>query len=115
MLASDAVIMPSISEPLGLVALEAMAMKKLLVASSADGLGEIVGSNTAIVVIPGSADSLADGVSRALTLITDEPSQYKSISDAGRRHVEDHFSPAAFGKKISEVYRLLTHTPKPEQ
>lgn len=108
MFAADAVVMPSINEALGLVALEALATKTLLVASSADGLAEIVEPTTAIVVTPGSVESLAEGLTRALILITDDPRQRMAMLEAGRLHIENYFSPAAFGKKVSELYQSLT-------
>jgi glycogen(starch) synthase len=59
---ADAVIMPSIHEPFGIVALEAMASGCPLLATEVDGLGEIVNKDCAQVLEPGSARSIVAGL-----------------------------------------------------
>ena len=46
--AADAVIMPSIHEPFGIVALEALASKSILLSSFVDGMGDFLTEDVAI-------------------------------------------------------------------
>jgi glycogen(starch) synthase len=59
---ADCVIMPSVHEPFGIVALEAMAMGTPLIATEVDGLGEIVngddGREYAMIIPAGSSDAI---------------------------------------------------------
>jgi glycogen synthase len=64
---ADVCVVPSLYEPFGITALEAMAAKTPLVASNTGGLSEIVEhDNTGTKVFPGNADSVAWGVTRVL-------------------------------------------------
>jgi glycogen(starch) synthase len=65
---SDVSIVPSLFEPFGIVALEAMAAKSPVVASDTGGLSEIVGHDvTGVKVYPNNTDSLAWGILKVLT------------------------------------------------
>lgn len=61
-----AVVLPSRSEGFGLPALEAMARGRPVVASNAGALPEVVG-DAGLLVAPGGADALADGLESILT------------------------------------------------
>jgi len=64
---ADVCVVPSMYEPFGITALEAMAAKTPLVASNTGGLSEIVEHDrTGTKVFPGNADSVAWGVTRVL-------------------------------------------------
>lgn len=65
---ADVAVFPSLYEPFGIVALEAMAAGVPVVAADVGGLGEIVrdGEN-GLKARPGSASSLADHIARVLT------------------------------------------------
>jgi glycogen(starch) synthase len=65
---ADASAVPSLFEPFGIVALEAMAAKSPVVVSDTGGLGEIVQHDlTGVKVYPNNTDSLAWGISKILT------------------------------------------------
>jgi glycogen(starch) synthase len=65
---ADVCIVPSLYEPFGITALEAMAAKTPLVASNTGGLSEIIEhDSTGTKVFPGNADSVAWGVTRVLS------------------------------------------------
>ena len=51
---ADAVIVPSIHEPFGIVALEALASKSILLSSRVDGMGDFLDDKNSIIVPPGS-------------------------------------------------------------
>jgi glycogen(starch) synthase len=58
---------PSLFEPFGIVALEAMAAKSPVVASDTGGLSEIIQHDvTGVKVYPNNPDSLAWGISKVL-------------------------------------------------
>ncbi len=81
-LASAAVIaMPSLSEGLGVAALEAMAMAKPVVASDVGGLPESVAHGETGVVVPaGDARALAE----ALIALLQDPERARRMGEAGR-------------------------------
>jgi len=64
---ADASVVPSLFEPFGIVALEAMAAKSPVVVSDTGGLSEIVDHNlTGVKVYPNNAESLAWGITKIL-------------------------------------------------
>ncbi|MBS7633217.1 glycosyltransferase family 4 protein [Candidatus Bathyarchaeota archaeon] len=65
---ADVSVVPSLFEPFGIVALEAMAAKSPLVISDSGGLAEIVEHDVSgVKVYPGNPESLAWGITRVLT------------------------------------------------
>jgi glycosyltransferase involved in cell wall biosynthesis len=65
---SDVSVVPSLFEPFGIVALEAMAAKSPVVVSDTGGLGEIVQHDvTGVKAYPNNTDSLAWGIIKVLT------------------------------------------------
>jgi glycogen(starch) synthase len=84
---ADVAVFPSIYEPFGIVALEAMALGVPVVASNAGGLVEVVDpEDTGVVVEAGSPDSLAWGIAHvleqpALSLCRAERAQAKAAAD----------------------------------
>ena len=65
---ADVSVVPSLFEPFGIVALEAMAAKSPLVVSDAGGLAQIVDHDVdGVKVYAGNPDSLAWGITRVLT------------------------------------------------
>jgi glycosyltransferase involved in cell wall biosynthesis len=80
MLLADLVVVPSLAESFGFVALEAMSLGRPLVVSSAGGLPEIVlDGETGLVFPKGDASSLAEAV---ISLMS-EPSRARRLGDAG--------------------------------
>lgn len=64
---ADVSVVPSLFEPFGIVALEAMAAKSPVVASDTGGLSEIIEHDvTGVKVYPNNPDSLAWGISKVL-------------------------------------------------
>jgi glycosyltransferase involved in cell wall biosynthesis len=65
---ADVSVVPSLFEPFGIVALEAMAAKSPVVVSDTGGLAEIVNHDVdGVKVYPGNPDSLAWGITKVLT------------------------------------------------
>jgi glycogen(starch) synthase len=64
---ADVSVVPSLFEPFGIVALEAMAAKSPVIVSDTGGLSEIVDHDvTGVKVYPNNADSLAWGITKIL-------------------------------------------------
>ncbi|HOQ89417.1 MAG TPA: glycosyltransferase, partial [Candidatus Hydrogenedentes bacterium] len=75
-------------EPFGLVAVEAMAAGKPVVASRSGGLADIiVDGETGLLVPPGDPRCLAEAIARLLS----DPNIRNSMGIAGRQRVEEHY------------------------
>jgi glycosyltransferase involved in cell wall biosynthesis len=91
--ASDAVIVPSLREPFGIVAAEAMALGAPAILSAVDGLIELAGSGaeTALMVPPNHPRALADAIRR---LETDAGLRTR-VAAAGRKRIIETFDISA--------------------
>lgn len=85
---ADIFVLPSLREPFGLVGLEAMAKGKPIVASAVGGIPDFVGSETGILVRPGSVTELATAIERLVA----DPSLRASLGEGGRTLVDERFS-----------------------
>ncbi|MEM1509821.1 MAG: glycosyltransferase family 4 protein [Thermofilaceae archaeon] len=93
---ADVVAIPSRYEPFGIVALEAMAAAKPIVASKVGGLSELVVDNeTGIVVPPEDSPALAEAIERVLNDPRSQEMGYR-----GRRRVEELYR---WGQIISHL------------
>jgi glycosyltransferase involved in cell wall biosynthesis len=100
----DLYAMPSWEEPFGMVYLEAMAMKKPVVAWSSGGPADIVvDGHTGFLTEPGNTGALADAL---LTLLHD-PALRRQFGVAGRRRAEEVFSPDRMCQAMASVYRKI--------
>jgi glycosyltransferase involved in cell wall biosynthesis len=96
--------MPSHDETFGLVALEAMFLRKLLVASDRGGLAEFVDPRCAIVVQPDDVGSIAAGLRRALAMLG-TPQGREMIARAHERAVSYH--PAQIATELEAIYQEI--------
>jgi glycosyltransferase involved in cell wall biosynthesis len=67
------IVVPSLQEPFGMVALEAMALGKPIVASRVGGLPELLQNADAILVEPNDAAAVAQGIQAMLERLAREP------------------------------------------
>jgi glycogen(starch) synthase len=81
--AADVAIAPSIYEPFGLVAAEAMACGTPVIVSDTGGLREVVADGHGLTFPPQDADGLAERIEQVLT----DPALTRDLVDRGRRHV----------------------------
>jgi glycosyltransferase involved in cell wall biosynthesis len=80
--AADAVVMPSLYESFGLVAVEAMAAMTPAIVTNVDGFREVVGnSRSALVVEPASSTALAEAVRALMT----DPNLRARLVQAGKK------------------------------
>ena len=109
---STFVVLPSLYEGLPLVAIEALACERTLVATAVDGTPEIVvNEQTGLLVPPADPDALASAV---LRLLQDEPLRNRLARD-GRRHATSHFSIERQVAETEDLYSNLLGIPLPKQ
>lgn len=104
--AADISTMPSHYEAFGLVALEAMAMAKPVVATKAGGVPEfVVEGEMGLLVPPGDAQALA----QALIHLLDNPEKAKRMGSLGRQQVERYYSFRQYQERFSNfLYRVAS-------
>jgi glycogen synthase len=74
MAGADLVVVPSRQEPFGMVALEAMALGKPIVASRVGGLPEVLEATDSVLVDPGEPAQLAAAIASVRATLQSEPS-----------------------------------------
>lgn len=85
----DYFVLPSISEGLPIVLLEAMASSRLVIAPDVNGIPELVVDNeTGLLFEPENSDGLALAIERAIS----DPDKYSSMIMAARSKVVNQFS-----------------------
>jgi len=95
---------PSLYEPFGIVALEAMAARTPVVASTVGGLAEVLRhTENAITVYPNSVDSLAWGILQTLN----DPASAKERAATAYQMVVDQFNWDAIADQTRAIYRQL--------
>jgi starch synthase len=103
---ADIVVVPSYSEGQGLVAIEAMASGKPLVASNVGGLAEvIVNGETGILIPPKNSGALADAI---LTLLAD-PGRATAMGTAGKLRAQANYSVAQMIDSVQKLYLSIVH------
>lgn len=98
------VVIPSLYEPFGVVALEALAGGAPLIVADTGGLAELVGgTGSALAFEPGNSDQLADCIERVLT----DPGAADELVRLGHELLEDNYSWNAIAERTLVVYREL--------
>ncbi|MDN5325991.1 MAG: hypothetical protein PWP41_687 [Moorella sp. (in: firmicutes)] len=114
--AARVAVFPSLYEPFGIVALEAMAAGTPVVASETGGLAEIITHGVdGMRAYPGNAGSLADNI---LAVLQDDALAEK-LSANGRRLVTEVYDWENIARRTADVYREVYNqyrrTPWPER
>jgi glycosyltransferase involved in cell wall biosynthesis len=105
----DIFVMPSWEEPFGLAYLEAMAMEKPVIAWASGGALEVIkDGETGLLVSARSVPALAEAI---LQLLRD-PLLRRRLGRAGRRRVQDVFSPALMCRDMLAVYQATLTRPR---
>jgi len=100
-MSADALVVPSIYEPFGIVALEGMAAGVPVVAANVGGLADIVEHDrTGVLVYPKNPESVAWGVNKVLS---DQGYSEWLVRNA-KKKVNDVYSWQSVAKRTSEVY-----------
>lgn len=98
---ADLLVLPSLSEGLGVVLLEAFALGTPVVASRTGGIPEVLGENEAgLLVPPGDPGALAGAMLRAL----DDPAATAARVARGRQRLAERFSVEQFVERTERLY-----------
>jgi glycogen(starch) synthase len=101
---ADVAAFPSLYEPFGIVALEAMAARVPVVASSVGGLADVVENDrTGLTVYPDSVDSLVWGITQTL----DHPDWAAARIENAYRVVRERYNWDAIAAATIDVYRRV--------
>lgn len=101
MAAADVYAMPSFEEPFGVVFLEAMAMRRPVVALDSGGVPEFVEhGRSGLLSVPGDIPQLSENL---LTLIRDEGLR-RRMGDHGRMQVEGPYHARRLAREVERVY-----------
>ena len=104
----DIFVLPSLHEGIPMVLLEALALKRPVVASRVGGIPEVVSDHVSgRLVNPGDDTALAVGLEE---LIQDRH-MAASLGVAGRNRVEKEFDAALMAKRTAEMYRFCANHP----
>ncbi len=99
--AATALVVPSIDEGLGLVAVEALLCETPVVAFSSGGLIDVIqDGSTGVLVAPGDSAALA----AALDGVIAEPERARTLGAAGRLYALSTFAPESAAQRYSDIY-----------
>lgn len=103
--AADIAVVPSHTEPLGLVVLEAMSRSLPVIGASSGGIPEmIIHDETGLLVPPHSPSALAAALMDLLT----SPDRCERFGNAGRRRCEEAFQLNSHVDAIVEQYEIVS-------
>jgi glycogen(starch) synthase len=104
MTSADVLVVPSIYEPFGIVALEGMATGVPVVASKVGGLAEVIEHDrTGLFVYPKNPESIAWGIDRVLS----DPGHAKWLTENAKEKLHKAYSWEAVAMKTVDVYRKV--------
>jgi glycosyltransferase involved in cell wall biosynthesis len=100
--AADVFVFPSVHEPFGLAAAEAMAIGTPVVASAVDGLPELVEDGVSGKLVPARD---AEQLSRAIGELMQDPALRQRLAAAARQRARALFDIAALSGDLASAYR----------
>lgn len=102
--ACDLYTMPTLEEPCCLAILEAMAMKKAVVALDSGGPREIVEhGKSGLLSQPEDVEQFAENI---LTLVNDA-SLRRQMGEYARQRVDEYFNPQRLANEVAQIYQLI--------
>ena len=102
--AADLSVVPSLEEPLGLVALESLATETPVVASRTGGLPEIV-HDQVFGRLVGAGDS--KGLADAIIELANDRAKCRAFGEAGRQFVEKQFDPQRLTDQVEAILKFV--------
>src|SRR5262249_14700910 len=97
-------VLPSRSEPFGVVVAEALACRKAVVASAVGGIPEIIeNGRSGVLVEPDHPAALV----RELLVLLEDDSLRRSLGLAGYQRVCERFSCETMGRRYENLYSVL--------
>jgi glycosyltransferase involved in cell wall biosynthesis len=102
--AADVFVLPSLAEPFGLVLLEAMAMRKPVIATCAGGPQEIVEpEETGLLVTPSQSSEMAQAILRLLQ----NTALREKVGEKGYARFQERFTTKRMAQSTLEVYHRV--------
>ncbi len=99
--AMDVSIVPSLEEPLGLVAIESQAIGTPVIVSETGGLTEVVDEAMTGLVVP-MRDP--EAIARAIIKVSKDTNLQRRLSFRGKEHVAERFAPDVLVPQVESVY-----------
>jgi glycosyltransferase involved in cell wall biosynthesis len=100
----DLFVLPSFSEGIPMVLLEALAMARPVVATRVGGIPQVVEHGiSGLLVEPWREDELA----QSCIAVMDDYGFAQELGFAGRKHVEERFSARLMAENVAQLYRTL--------
>ena len=99
--AMDVMVVPSLWEPLGVIVMEGMAMKKAIVATNAGGIPEMVRDGQEALLVP---PSRPEAMAQALRALIESPQLAQRLAKSGCARLKSAFAPEAAAAKYEELY-----------
>jgi glycogen(starch) synthase len=101
---ADVSVVPSLFEPFGIVALEAMAARSPVVVSDTGGLGEIVEHDiTGVKVYPNNTESLAWGITKVLT----DDKYRNSLRENAYKRIQEKYDWDKIAQQTKRIYEAV--------
>jgi len=108
--AATALVVPSVGEGLGLVAVEAQLCETPVVAFDSGGLPDIVQHDRTGVLVP---EVDAGALAAALVSLLERDDRGASLGAAGRMHALSTFAPESVARRYADIYRsAIAQSPK---
>lgn len=109
---------PSIYEPFGIINIEAMACNTAVVASAVGGIKEVVVNGETGILVPVeqqteapfepvNPDKFARDLAEGINKVINNPTLRNSMSQKGRKRVEEYFDWISIAKQTEELYKSL--------
>jgi glycosyltransferase involved in cell wall biosynthesis len=101
---ADVSVVPSLFEPFGIVALEAMAAKSPVVVSDTGGLGEIVEHDiTGVKVYPNNTESLAWGITKVLI----DDKYRNTLRENANKRIQEKYDWDKIANQTKQIYEAV--------
>ena len=101
----DLYVHPSLTEGLSIAVIEAMFLKKPVIATRVDGLPEVVVENQTGYLVP-SKD--AESIAKAVIDLLGNREKMRQMGEAGFKRAEAKFTPDVIVKELEALYRGLS-------
>lgn len=102
--AMDLFALPTLEEGLSIAVMEAMAAAKPVVASAVGGVPELITPETGLLVQPGNAWSLAEGMARLLSM---DEAKRAAMGVCGHNHIAERFTVGQMAEEHLRLYEDL--------